>query len=197
MLVLIDESGDCGFKFKQGSSSFFTCVAVVFSDVLSIDACDRGIDDIRRRLKEPSNFEFHFSHCPNSIRSTFLAGVAPERFNYYGFVIDKRKLRADNFNDPQKFYEFAVGIVCENAKKLFNNSKVTIDKNGDRRFRARLEKSLKSQMVDADGKCLLKKVGMEESHSNNLIQLADMICGAVARSYTASDDGYRKLVKER
>jgi hypothetical protein len=28
MLVLIDESGDCGLKFDKGSSEFFTCIAV-------------------------------------------------------------------------------------------------------------------------------------------------------------------------
>jgi Protein of unknown function (DUF3800) len=38
---------------------------------------------------------------------------------------------------------------------------------------------------------------MEHSHSNNLIQLADMVCGAVGRSITSGDAAYRNLVKAR
>jgi len=61
MLVLIDESGDCGLKFGRGSSDFFTCTAVVFSSEFAANACDRAIDELRRELKKPSGFEFHFS----------------------------------------------------------------------------------------------------------------------------------------
>ena len=55
--------------------------------------------------------------------------------------------------------------------------------------------ALKAQMTDADGTCRIKKVAMEASHSNNLVQLADMICGAVNRSFTSGDDAYRTIIK--
>jgi hypothetical protein len=86
----------------------------------------------------------------------------------------------------------AVSIVCENARALLSGAKIVIDKNGDRFFRQELEKHLKRQMAGADGNCLIRKVGMEASHSNNLVQLADMICGAVARSFnTGSVESHR------
>src|ERR1700676_769337 len=50
-------------------------------------------------------------------------------------------------------------------------------------------------MVDAEGNCRLRKVTMEASHTNNLVQLADMICGAVGRSFTGQNDTFRALVK--
>ena len=197
MLVLIDESGDCGLKFGKGSSDYFTCVAVVFSDAFSMNACDRTIDGLKMEMKKRSYFEFHFSSSSDRTRRAFLQTVSHEDFTYAGFVVDKRKLYSRKFRNPKEFYEFSVGIVCEHVKPLLNNAKIIIDRNGDRAFRQQLERRLKAQMTDKDGTCRIKKVVMETSHSNNLLQLADMVCGAVMRSYTASDPGFRDLVRRR
>lgn len=197
MLVLIDESGDCGLKFGQGSSNYFTCVAVVFTDAFSMNACDRTIDGLRMQMKKQPGFEFHFSGAPDKVRRMFLERVSQDDFRYAGFVVDKRRLFGQKFHDPKQFYEFSVGIVCEHVKPLLSNAKIIIDRNGDRAFRQQLEKRLKSQMTDRDGTCRIRKVAMEASHSNNLVQLADMVCGAVMRSYTASDPVFRDLIRKR
>jgi len=197
MLVLIDESGDCGLKFGRGSSDFFTCTAVVFSSEFAANACDRAIDELRRELKKPSGFEFHFSHVSDRLRKAFLGRVGCEDFRYAAFVVDKRQLYGKRFLKPKEFYEFSVGVVCENIRPLLDNSKIIIDKSGDRDFRRRLGDSLKQQMTDDDGECLVKKVTMEASHSNNLLQLADMVCGAVSRHHTSSDSTLRDYIKRR
>jgi hypothetical protein len=195
MVVLIDESGDCGLKFGKGSSDYFACVAVVFPDDFSMDACDRTIAVLRAKMKWRS--EFHFSSSSDKIRRAFLESVCQDDFKYAGFVVDKRKFYGHIFSNPTEFYEFSVGIVCDHVKPLLHNAKIIIDKNGDRAFRQRLERRLKAQMTDTAGICRIRKVAMEASHSNNLLQLADMLCGAVMRSYTASDSSFRDIVKRR
>src|SRR5437879_5287998 len=165
MLVLIDESGDCGLKFGKGSSDFFTCVAVVFSDEFSMNACDRTIDELKRKIKKSPHCEFHFSSSPDKIRRMFLDRVSHDEFRYAGVVIDKKRLYGELFRSPKEFYKFAVRIVCEHVKPLLDDSKIIIDKNGDRAFRQQLGAALKAQMTDADGTCRIKKVAMEASHS--------------------------------
>jgi hypothetical protein len=200
MLVFIDESGDSGRKFNAGSSIYFTCVAAIFSDNFNADACDRSIDELRRGLKLANNYEFHFTNCHDRIRREFLKKVAIEQFRYYGFVLNKAKLFGNQFQDKDGFYDFTVGLICENARNLLRDAKVVIDKCGDREFKRRLEKSLKQRMIQPDGTCCIKKVGMESSHTNNLVQLADMLCGAVTRSYTSNSQrgrSYRALVGRR
>jgi hypothetical protein len=197
MLVLIDESGDCGLKFGNGSSELFVCVAVVFSDAFSADACERAINGLRFKLHKPTGFEFHFSECSNRVREAFFKTVNHETFRYAGFVVDKRKLYGERFRDPKQVYEFSVGIVCEQVKPLLHNSKIILDKSGDRAFKLRLEKTLKRQMTNLDGSCNIRKVTMEHSHSNSLVQLADMVCGALARSCATSDDRFRDLIRGR
>ena len=135
MLVLIDESGDCGLKFGSGSSNLFVCAAVVFSDQFSAEACDRAISGLRFKLQKKIGFEFHFSRSSDKIRETFFRSVNQEDFKYAGFVVDKRKLYGERFRDPKDVYEFAVGIVCEQVRPLLENSKIIIDTNGERAFK--------------------------------------------------------------
>jgi len=203
VLVFIDESGDSGFKFDHGSSKFFIITAVIFDGNFAADACDRAIEGLRRKLGFPAQREFHFSECPDRIREEFLRCVSTEEFLYHAFVIDKQRLYrgAPTFQDGKSLYQFAVSIICENARSLLRDAKIVIDKNGDRSFRQELEKHLRKQMVDTDGTCLIRKVAMESSHSNNLVQLADMICGAVARSFNSADeakkDKFRQHLRRR
>jgi hypothetical protein len=202
MLVFIDESGDCGMKFDRGSSSYFVITAVLFGDNFSADACDRGIDELRRKLSIRRDFEFHFTNCNDSLRHKFLEHIAFEEFRYYAFILNKQKLFADSFrNDPNEMYRVAAKFTCENARPHFHNAKVVIDKTGDREFKRKLEAALKSIMTDADGQCQIRKVKMEHSHSNNLVQLADMVCGSVARDYNSGHSAagmkFRQIVRKR
>jgi Protein of unknown function (DUF3800) len=197
VLVFINESGDGGLKFDWGSSDLFVCAAVVFSDAVSADACDQATNCLRCKLQKTACFEFHFSHCSGRIREAFLNTVNRQAFQYVGFAVDKRKLYGVGFTEPKEIYRFAVSIVCEQIRPLLNNSKIVIDKNGDRAFRLGLEKEMKLQMTNQDGSCQIKKVTMEASHSNNLIQLVDMVCGSIARSCAHQDDRFRDLIRRR
>jgi len=197
MLVFFDESGDCGLKFDAGSSELFTCVGVFFGDAFAASACDRSIDELRGRLGLRRSFEFHFTHCQDNIRRAFLAAMREEQFVYHGFVLNKRQLSPGTFRKKQVFYDNVVGWICENARPLLHEAKVVIDECGDREFRRRLASGLKGKMNDPRGVRRIRKVQMEASHSNNLLQLADMICGAVARDYSCRDQEFRKLIEPR
>jgi hypothetical protein len=202
VLVFIDESGDSGFKFSKGSSKYFVIAAVIFTENFAAAACDRSIEALKHQVGFRARREFHFTGCSDNIREAFLRTVASEDFCFHAFVLNKERLwaNAPTFQDRKSFYRFAVSIVCENARSLLRNAKVVIDKHGDRAFKQQLEKDLKKQMTDENGNCLIRKVGMEASHSNNLVQLADMVCGAVARSFnvnTAEGRRFREYVRRR
>src|SRR4051794_33931491 len=89
MLVFIDESGDPGFKFDQGSSRFFTVALVVFEESEEAVACDNRIELLHREVQWTG--EFHFKRNPDHVREAFLRAVAPYNFFYYGVVINKER----------------------------------------------------------------------------------------------------------
>lgn len=197
MLVFLDESGDCGLKFNAGSSELFICVGVFFEDAFSASACDRGIDEFRARIGKKRSFEFHFTNCSDRIRREFFQAVSTEEFSYHGFVLRKRGLHPGAFKTKQAFYDNVVGWICENARPTMTNAKVVIDECGDREFQNRLSTALKRRMNEEDGTVRIRKVKMEPSHSNNLLQLADMICGAVGREYSKNEGTFRGLIRGR
>jgi len=200
MLIFIDESGDSGLKIDNGSSRFFTIGLVVFEDHEDAVACDQRIGLIKKELGWEANGEFHFKKNSERVRVAFLQAVAPYNFFYYGIVINKDpiKLSGDGFKNKSSFYKYACRLVFENAKEKLQEAIVVIDKSGNLDFRNQLATYLKRKM-NQDAR-IIKKVKMQRSESNNLLQLADYISGVINRSVMNTrkqSDKYRRIVAHR
>lgn len=199
MLIFIDESGDSGLRDKPGSSAYFVITAVLFKDNAQAGRCEGKIIQCRKDLRLHEHFEFHFNKCCDKFREKFLTAVCLSQFSYHAFVLNKAKLWGEGFRDKDSFYKYATGIVCDNAKQALQNSTVVIDRCGDRPFRESLAKYLRRKMNDQEN-MLIKRVKMEPAHSNDLLQLADMVCGAVARSFKDNRreaSPFRKIISLR
>ena len=161
-------------KLSSGSSRYFCMTAVIFEDEFSATACDRPMEELRRKLRLPTRHEFHFSESSKRVRTAFFDAIPGERFSYHSFVVDKFKRALSAFRDPKNFCEFAVRIVCDNARDPMNNSRVVIDRSGNRDFVRQLAHTIKATVLGESGTPPVREVKMESSHSNNLVQPADM-----------------------
>jgi hypothetical protein len=200
MLVFIDESGDPGLKIGSGSTDYFIVTLVAFEENDEALKTDQRIKLLKHELGFPPHFEFHFTNAKASYREAFLSAVASYGFFYFSIVINKRKLTGEGFKFKESFYKYACGLVFENAKPYLNNATVVIDGSGSREFRRQLGSYLRRRTNDTKGNArVIGKIKIQDSNRNNLLQLADMICGAVARSYSQKDDAktYRGLVAHR
>ena len=90
------------------------------------------------------------------------------------------------------------GLVFENAKPYLKNAKVKIDKSGRAVFRTELSKYLKKRMNIESGN-FIKSVKMEQSHSNNLLQLADYVSGVINRTVLKKKNAgeYYKFIRPK
>ncbi len=200
MLIFIDESGDPGLKLDRGSSRFFTVSLVVFEENDEAIACDQRIQLLKKELGWEADSEFHFKRNSDRVRKAFLEAVAPYNFFYYGIVINKdpRKLWGDGFKNKSSFYKYACGLVFENAQERMSDSIVVLDKTGNLDFRNQLAKYLRGRMNQNER--LIKKVKMQRSESNNLLQLADYIASTINRSITnhkKNSDDFRRIIRHR
>lgn len=198
MLVFIDESGDSGLKLQEGSSPYFVISLVVFEDHDEAIACDQRIELLKRELGWPATEEFHFKRNSDAVRKTFIKAVVPYDFFYYAIVLNKKELWGDGFKDKRSFYKYACSLVFENAEEKLDQAIVLIDESGSLDFRRQLEKYLKEKMNTSTKK--IKKLKMQQSKSNNLLQLADYIAGAVNRyvlSKRKNADLYHKMIAHR
>jgi hypothetical protein len=188
-------------KLSEGSSSFFVVTAALCEDHEEAAACDGRIVDIRQQLSLKSHKEFHFASDTPAIRKYFLREVGRSEFFYFSVVLNKRKLWGQGFQYKSPFYKYAVNLVFQNMRPRLSDAIVVLDRSGDRDFRKQLAPYLRRKIREGqNGPKLIRKVRCERSHNNNLLQLADMVCGAVARSFRSDRRDrytYRKIVKHR
>jgi hypothetical protein len=182
MLVFIDESGDPGLKVDKGSSKYFVVAMVIFEDHKEAENCDQRISLLPGELGYPEGFEFHFKENSHRVRMSFLQAIAPYDFFYFGIVLDKdsEKLWGEGFKHKESLYKYTCSLVFENAKPYLDNAIVIVDKGGRKVFRSQLARYLKHKINTKEG-TVIKKVKMQTSRGNNLIQLADYIAGIINR----------------
>jgi hypothetical protein len=199
MLVFVDESGDPGLKVGQGSTPHFVVTLVVFRDVAAAERVNKAIKAYRAKINFRPQAEFHFAKLKDTFKLGFLEAVAPFDFEYFSIVINKGKLRGPGFHFKGSFYKYSCRLVMSNAKALLDNATVIIDGSGDRKFRRELAEYFRKQVNDASNPKRVVKVQMHDSNRDDLVQLADMVCGAVARSYSDKPDAktYRRIVQKR
>lgn len=201
MLVFVDESGDPGLKIDKGSSEYLIVALVLFEENEDAGDCDLRINLVRKELGLPEYFEFHFNKNHPSIRKAFLEAVARYSFWYLGIVINKKKLYGKGFQYKESFYKYATSLVFENAKSRLDEAIVTLDGSGSRDFRKQMQAYLMKRINEEKGPSKrIKRVKVQKSLNNNLIQLADMVAGAIARSYKKGKRDskiYRRIIEHR
>jgi len=190
MLAFIDESGDPGRRIEKGSSPYFTVAVVTFDENEAAEACDARIDLLRSELRLPSSFEFHFTHNSKRVREAFLQAVAPYEFFYHTFALNKdpNRLYGPGFDRKDSLYKFTARLVLENAAPYLRQATVVIDRSGERRFRDELATYLRQRIRGSDGARIIRKVKIQNSHGNNLLQLADYVAGVLNRVVTEKKD---------
>ena len=196
MLVYVDESGDPGMQFKPGSSDFFIISAVLFDDEASAKACSGRINEIREELKFHRGTEFHFNKTSRPNREYFFRGIDGQAFRYFSFALNKRKLTGPGFAFRNSFYKQPVKFAFENVQPHLCEATVIFDRCGERKFTAELERYLCRQ-INKGTPAAIRRVRSERSHGSNLVQMADMVCGAIARSYKSTKVDrhvYRSLI---
>ena len=197
MQVFVDESGDAGLKLTQGSTPFFVIALVAFSDPEAVNLIDQRLTLLRKELHVSEHFEFKFSKCRSDLRKAFLQSVAPCDFFYYGIVIDKSGLTGAGFKVKESFYKYVIQLLFLNAREHLDEAVVHIDASGEREFRRQLDAYIKRRINTE--KSHVRHVRFLNSANSNLIQLADMVAGAIHRSQTSKPDAqeYISLIRHR
>lgn len=196
MLVLIDESGDAGFKLARGSTQHFIVAMVIFDDFKEAERASDIIEAARTTLRIRT--EFKFNKCSGQVKDGFFAMVAPCKFTVRAIVVDKAKIYSDNLREHKEmFYNFFVKSLLQHDHNALVGARVKIDGSGDREFKRELAAYLKRESTGRK----IVSVKFVESHRDNLIQLADMVAGAIARSYRVDDrnepDRWRKMLNNK
>jgi hypothetical protein len=97
--VYVDESGDEGFSFGHGSSSWFILSAVIIRSADDQDAV-KLVDTVRRRLDRPEKKPLHFRDLRHEHRLLFAYEVTQQPLRAVVVLVHKPSL-----NEPETFRE--------------------------------------------------------------------------------------------
>lgn len=189
MLIFIDESGDPGNPNLQGASKFFLLSMVIFENEEEAKSCNESIEKLKIHLERRT--EFHFKKNSNQIREIFLRTISRHNFIYYSVVINKKS----NTNKTN-IYTYAVEILFRMAMEKLKCATIVFDESGSNDFRKFISKILR-QRLNLSDKHLIKKIKVQRSSSNNLIQVADYVSGAMNKSITKNNPSFRKMLQKQ
>jgi hypothetical protein len=112
----------------------------------------------------------------------------------------QKNLTGPGFRVKESFYKYACSLVFSNAKTFLRDAIVVIDGSGTREFRRELQSYFRRKLGGtAAAPGAIGKLKIQDSRSNNLLQLADMVSGAVARKFSRKADAldYYTLIAGR
>ena len=191
--ALGDEAGETGFRFERGSTTFFVYSAVLTDD---LQALREYVDEMRARLRVTSLKEFKFHKSSDAHRRAFLTGLQPLDFVVRALAVNKTRLPL-SFHEMGKlgFYAFFLNDLIQRipASELGQTGLILDQSDGVEKTVRMLREQLK-----ASGKMgSIKRIAARRSRSENALQVADMVAGAILRSVTTGDHSWYGPIWEK
>lgn len=194
-LVFIDESGDPGFRVQKGSSSVFVIALVIFDDDLEAEKTSLSIKELRRKLKVSDVYEFKFNKMKKNFRNKFFTAVKNYAFRTRAIVVNKESVNSPRLRRAKEdFYNYIIMQVLEHNNNTLHHAKLHFDKRGEKTLRDQLRVYL-SNRLDNKNAQIFRDLKFVDSRQDTLVQLADMMAGAIFSSATGKDKSYLEYLK--
>jgi hypothetical protein len=173
-----DEAGDVSQNFAGGASRYFVFTIIGTNDG---DKLRKVLSKVRSELELPDHFEFKFNSMNSRmLRERTFQSLADADFQAWSVIADKTTLpRPFELLHRLEFYIFFVTEVLEmiplNSQK---NAVLILDEFGDpEEMIIRLRRYMKQRQIPKH----FRKVIAKRSDSDDLIQIADLVSGAILR----------------
>lgn len=182
--IYIDDSGDPGLT--SGSSRYFIIASIVLVGKDDRDSLIKAIDDYKRGLgwKKSEELKFHKTH--KDVIRLAIKTVNRHEYSAYAIAVNKLNINRDHLSLTEKDSIFLYTIKELLVQLKLSDSDIIIDglrgPKYTRRARTYLRRELKTNGIGVG------RIAFENSKSNSLIQLADLVAGSVARSFTGKSD---------
>ena len=211
MPTFTDESGDTGHE--PNSAGHFHLAAVWVPTHEAATDFREAIKRLRRELRLPEGYEFRFSRMGSRAerREAFFQSAMHHQFRFAAVSVDKRlgEWRTANRSKIHRACVCALAqtlrpiyVAEENARVIIGVKRplsdlVVVDDNNDNKFLSMVSKKFREMpSVYRPKASLVGKVRFRNSRPHELIQLADMVCGAVG-AHLVGESAYYHLIAAR
>lgn len=189
-----DESGDVSFNFAKGASRYFvaTVIGTQYPDNL------RGVlEKLRRDSKLPGRYEFGYHKLSSeSLRTRVFATIANTEFDIWGILVDKTILpEAYKAMSGLDFYLYFVSeLICQIPNQKRQGGTLILDEFGyPDQTKDELRRIMKARNIEHK----FNRISIRRSQSEPLIQIADLVAGAIWRRDTRNDSGAFEAIERK
>ncbi len=172
-----DESGDTSFAFQKGASKYFV-VAMIATD--KPDALRLQLQQIKQELHLHEDYEYKFHKLIGKKRGIeVFQKIIKADFAAWSLLVDKTMLD-DSFlfiNGREFYLYFVTELIRQIPSEYQYNATLILDESGGRENLAtETRRVLRTRRIDRH----FKKIIARDSAREPLIQLADLVAGAVS-----------------
>ena len=173
-----DESGDVSFAFGKGASRYFVLAMIATEEP---ETLRQTLADLRRRAGLKRTFEFRFHDLTSlRLRQRVFETLQAAPFDAWSLVVDKSSL-PDVFRvmKGMEFYLYFVSeLIRALPEDLRQGATLILDEYGSAKsLRRELRRTLKARGIEHR----FRRILVRRSRSEALIQVADLVAGAILR----------------
>jgi hypothetical protein len=197
--IFIDESGDPGYKFEEGSSKYFVMGFAFFPK----EDYKNSIDSIKSFIKSGSRKapkEIKFNKSSHEVRVMLLEKLVENNGKFGYIYVDKIKIFEYLRYHPNinYIYNQMVFYLIENLiENVAINDNVTLyidQRSKNKEIKKNLSVYLERQINPILSPHRLH-ARFEKSHNSRGVQCADCICGSVRRMVEMGNHNYVDIIR--
>jgi hypothetical protein len=189
-----DESGDASLNFRKGASRYFviSVVATQFPDSLR-----NYLENIRRNLSLADHYEFGFHKLSSvKLREKVFTALSMADFEAWAILVDKALLGEElrSMTGLERYLFFVAELIKEVPEEKRAGGTLILDEFGyPDKTKDELKRILKARNI-AHG---FRRISIRRSQSEPLIQIADLVAGAIWRRDTHNDTGAYEIIERK
>lgn len=179
-----DEAGDVSLSFNKGASRYFVpaFISTQFPDDLR-----QTLSNLRQTLdlRETHEFKFH-KMASAEVRNQVFSALAHAKFDAWALIVDKTRLPKifETTESIEIYTHFITELLSIIPADFQKDATLILDEFGST---PDLRTELRRAMLKRHMPRLFKRVIVRSSHRESLIQVADLVAGAVMRRDSQND----------
>lgn len=184
--IYIDDSGDPGTKMGAGSSAHIVFLGVYFKSEKHAKETSKQIDSLRESLAWKNTSEFKFRKTKSSVKELFFSRVLPKGCAVYSIVAAKENLP---MRKPDQISNYTILELLRSINPGVS-TRIYIDGEKGKKYTRKVKTYLRQNLAPGT----VKSLEFRDSIRDNLLQLADMLVGAVADIHKSRYSRYQYVV---
>ena len=182
-LIFIDDSGDPGFKFNKGSSDYLVIACVIFDTPVRAEYTAASIKILKENMGWKQEREFKFHRANDVQKISFFNTMKSHSFKIHAVITDKKNLHNRNNHSSESFYGYMVKAALDGYIEM-DLARICLDGSGNKNFKRKSTANIR-QAINKNSR-RMAEFRLVDSRDNVLIQLADMIAGAINAKFDTS-----------